>query len=469
MQRPIRTIISSAVLSVIAANAANAGSFSLYTESSPAAIGNYAAGIAAEAADASTGWYNPAGLSLIHSTQAVVGVVGVYPSAKLTGTSTFTTLPLDPYSQSFSGLQGAKTAYVPSFHAAMPLGPNVTVGFSTLAPFGLATQWFNTSPVRYSATTSRLLTSNFAPEIGAKVTEHFALGLGIDLQYARVKFNRVLGSPALLQEFGAPATTLDSLSYNRGQSFGVGFHTGLMGIFNDNHTRIGVNYQSQMKHHFNGYNQLHGRLSNLSAELSPEAVLAANPTNSIWNSALSSNNIALPDVVTVSGYQDINQQFAVLASAVYTGWSSLKTIQLNGVSAYSAGLGQVLVNSSTSEYYRDTWRFAVGANYHYDEKLMIRAGTGYDQTPTRDRYRDIRVPDSDRWAASVGAHYQVMPSIGVDLGYTHLFSVGKTRVNKTDTVGTGSFYNINAKIDAQADLVGLQAVWTLDAPVEVTK
>ncbi|MFW2535499.1 transporter, partial [Legionella sp. 28fTON52] len=42
-----------------------------------------------EAADASTGWYNPAGLALIRQQQVVVGAVGVFPSSELTGTSTF--------------------------------------------------------------------------------------------------------------------------------------------------------------------------------------------------------------------------------------------------------------------------------------------------------------------------------------------------------------------------------------------
>ena len=80
--KPLKTIVSAAVLAVIAANAAYAGGFSLYTESSPAAIGNYAAGTAAEAADASIGWYNPAGLILIPEQQLVVGGVGVFPTAK---------------------------------------------------------------------------------------------------------------------------------------------------------------------------------------------------------------------------------------------------------------------------------------------------------------------------------------------------------------------------------------------------
>ena len=44
-------------MSTLMAQAAYAGAFSLYTESSTTALGTFAAGVAAEAGDASIGWY----------------------------------------------------------------------------------------------------------------------------------------------------------------------------------------------------------------------------------------------------------------------------------------------------------------------------------------------------------------------------------------------------------------------------
>ena len=94
MQRPIRTLLSSAVVAILASNTANAAGFSLYTEGSPAATGNNAAGIAAEVADASTGWYNPAGLAVLGKQQMVMGGTGIFPNSKLSGTTTFATTGL---------------------------------------------------------------------------------------------------------------------------------------------------------------------------------------------------------------------------------------------------------------------------------------------------------------------------------------------------------------------------------------
>ncbi len=471
MHKPLRTLVSASVIGVLATSAAHAGGFSLYTESSAAAIGNYAAGIAAEAGDASIGWYNPAGLVLIREQQAVFGGVGVFPTAKLNGTDTYRTNGLRDYVQSFNGLNGAENGFVPSFHIAKPIGENATVGLSMVAPFGLATSWDPVSPVRYSATFTELITTNISPEIGGRLTENFSIGGGLDLQYARVKFNRMLGAPTLYQDVPLPGFSpfiLDSQSYNKGQSFGVGFHAGVMGMFNDNHTRLGLNYQSKMRHHFDGYSILGGRLA--SPTLSLLNPLAANVDSTFRSNDLNSNVIDLPDIVTLSGYHDVNESFALLASVVYTHWSTLQTIELNNVAAANPNtnpVSQIKVNSISQQNYSDVWRVAVGANYHVNQQLMLRVGGGYDATPTNNIDRDVRLPDTDRWALSVGAHYQARPTIGVDVGYTHLFSASDVRINRFDQVGTTSSINVNAGGSASADLVGAQVVWTMDPAVPV--
>lgn len=478
MHKPLKTLVSVAVIGIMATSAAHAGSFSLYTESSVVALGNYAAGSAAEAVDASTGWYNPAGLALIHSKQAVFGGTGVFPVSKLTGSTAFRTSPNLAYVQSFDGIDGALDAFVPNFHAAMPVGENVTLGISGVAPFGLATDWDVRSPMRYQATLTELITSNISPELGAKVTDNFAVGAGLDLQFARVKFNRILGAPTLFTGTPIPANTLDSISYNKGNSFGVGFHAGVMGMFNDNHTRLGVNYQSVMRHTFHGHSTLTGRLANPGLKIASSAQFftLSNPEASVRSNELSSNPIELPDIVTVSGYHDVNDTIAVLGSFVWTGWSTFKDIQLNNVVAPSIGaaaaglpLTVVSVNSTSSQNYKDTWRLAGGINYRLNPLWLIRVGGGYDETPTNDIDRDIRIADVSRWALSAGAHYQVRPTIGLDIGYTHLFSTEDPFINRTDAVSTTSTFSVNAPTgDVGADLVGLQVVWTMDQPMQIS-
>ncbi|WP_371923149.1 MULTISPECIES: OmpP1/FadL family transporter [Legionella] len=451
MQSPRRTVISAAISTLLASNV-YAGGFSLYTEGSAAAVGNYAAGVAAEAADASIGWYNPAGLVLLGKQQAVFSGVGVFPSSKLTGTTTFATEGLPSYVQNFSDLQAAKNGFVPSVHYALPLGENSAFGLSIVSPFGLSTEYSTVSPVRYSATFTELLTINVSPEIAGRLTDNFAIGGALDLQWSQVKFNRMLGAPTLLQAGGLDPTLFDSLSYNKGHSFGLGFHAGVMGMFNDNHTRIGLNYQSKIKHTFHGYSKLTGPLADPAT---------FNQLGVFRSDSLFSNDIEFPDIVTLSAYQDITDKLALLGSVVYTGWDVFNIIQLNNVAAFSPLAGSVVVNSTSVQDYRNAWRFSVGANYHFNEKWMLRVGGGYDQTPTIDGQRDIRLPDGNRWALAIGAHYQMWPAVGIDAGYAYLFGQDDIPINKTDALGSSS-YTVNARANAHAQLVGLQAVWTID-------
>jgi long-chain fatty acid transport protein len=468
MHKPVRTLVSVAVVGILATSIAHAGAFALYTEDSPAAIGNYAAGIAAEAADASTGWYNPAGLALIHKQEAVFGGVGVFPTAQITGSSTFSSHGLDSYVQNFNGLNGGDNAFVPAFHYALPLGENATFGLSVVSPFGLDTDWTG-SPVRYQGTFTELITANISPEIGAKVTENFAVGAGLDLQYARVKFNTTIGLPTLYTALN-PAI-VDTLSYNNGNSVGVGFHVGVMGMFNDNHTRLGLNYQSEMNHTFHGQSRLFGPLADPTMNVGDPS--AANGNALFKDNSLFSNPVVLPDVLTASAYHDLNETIALLGSVVYTGWSSFKLVTLNNVAAPAVNPGpgpatgnvsQVQLNATTAENYSDSWRVSAGANYHVNDAWMLRVGGGYDESPTSDIYRDVRLPDVSRWALSIGAHYQMRPAIGFDVGYTHLFQASNGNVNRTEAIGSATF-NVNSTTKASVDLVGAQVVWVMDKEI----
>lgn len=457
METTIKRIAGQAAFMLMVTQVSQAGGFSLYTEASPAAIGNFAAGIAAEGADASIGWYNPAGLVLLEKQELLIGGVGVFPSQSLNGTSTFSTPPLPPYVQTINGLQGKKDAVVPSIHYAYPIGPNAVLGLSIVSPFGLATNWGTTSPVRYASTYNELHTVDVSPEIGGKFSENFSFGLGIDMQWAKVKINRVLGSPAVLQFLNSfnpaiTATTFDSVSANQGDSYGVGYHLGALGMSKDKHTRIGLNYQSSITHRFMGDSNLKGRLADPLVD-SADAVF--------WNNGLTSNDITFPYITTLSMYQDVNERLALLGSVVYSGWSSFKTIQLNGVAAYSVELDQqVLLNSSSPENYHDAWRFALGGNYRLTDQWLFRVGGGYDQTPTNNIDRNVRLPDSNRWALSLGAHYQPWTSVGVDVGYTYLFG-GTSYINNTIPIGASSSYLVDVSGDVHAQLFGLQAVWTI--------
>ena len=130
--------------------------------------------------------------------------------------------------------------------------------------------------------------------------------------------------------------------------------------------------------------------------------------------------------------------------------------------AQDGTISLVNLNVASPQNYKNVWRLALGANYKMNDTMMLRVGGGYDETPTNDIDRDMRLPDASRWALAIGGHYQARPNLGLDLGYTHLFAVKNPTINRTDALNAVSSYNVNAVAKANADLIGAQLTWLMD-------
>jgi long-chain fatty acid transport protein len=438
---------------------ANSGAFSLYTEGSASAVGNFAAGVAAEARDASIGWYNPAGLALIRNNQVVLGATGVAPTATLSGTSSFYQRDISdeqfiaPYVQNFKNLSGGRSAVVPNIHIAIPVGEKVTYGLSIVSPMGLSTSWPEKSALRYAGTLSELRMVDVSPEVGGMMTPNLSIGWGLDIQWADVSFNNVLGAPAAFQLIGADPTTWDSSLVNHGTSSAFGFHAGFLLMSDNKSSRFGFNYQYGVWHEFNGYSQLTGLLANINE---PNQTI----TPEYKSLFLSSNPIHFPNILTFSVYQQVSPRVAMLGSIVYTTWSSFKTIGLNNVAAYNAREDILaMVNATTLQNYQNTIRAAFGMNFDINDKWQFRWGGGYDQSPTNNIDRDVRLPDVDKMAIAVGLQWKVTPNWYLDAGYSYLMPLSDVAINKTQVFDNDNYVHVQADGHAYAQLLGVQIAW----------
>lgn len=423
-----------AVLTGVSGSALAAG-FQLY-ESNAVNMGDFGAEGAVGPFDASIGASNPAGLTRIKNHQIVASGDLVFLDAKFKGTATTVTTPPGPGFPNVEGgiAQGGKLGFVPALHYATPINNRFAFGLNVSSPFGLKTGYADTSIVRYAATDSELLTINISPAFAFKVADFVSVGAGFDVQYADVTFNSYAGAPSLIMGF---PLAFDTSSVNTGDSWGYGYHAGII-IFPRKGTRIGVNYTSKVKHDLTGTSVFEGPLA---------------PGGRSVNNSLNAS-ITLPATTTISVFQQVTDCVAVMASAYYTQWDVFQRIVLNNV-AGPAGPQTV----SSVQNFKNTWRITVGTNVKVNEKFMVRMGFGYDQTPTNNTDRFVRLPDAPRWAVAVGGHYQATQHLGLDFGYTHFF-VEDARINNTTTSGSLST-TLNGTVRNNADLLGAQVVWDI--------
>jgi long-chain fatty acid transport protein len=158
-------------------------------------------------------------------------------------------------------------------------------------------------------------------------------------------------------------------------------------------------------------------------------------------------SITLPATVDLSWAWKLNDAAEFFASATWTGWSSFKELRVK----FDNGNP----DDVTPENWHDTWRLAVGANYRLNDKWLLRAGLAYDQTPVRDQYRTVRIPDNDRRWLSVGTRYRVSAQVVVDLAYTHIFT-DSTPISETAGTPIGT---LNGDYDSSVDIASVQVVW----------
>src|SRR5258706_13271814 len=142
-----KTALSLAVAGAFAGGAsqAHAAAFALI-EQNASGLGNSYAGAAAVAEDASTIYYNPAGMSLLPGgMQISAGVALINLSAKFSDSgSTQTGTPLVPSTQAPLGGTGGDAgglSAVPNIYFAMDLAKDLKFGVGISVPFGLKTEY----------------------------------------------------------------------------------------------------------------------------------------------------------------------------------------------------------------------------------------------------------------------------------------------------------------------------------------
>jgi len=367
------------VLLVMAGGAAASG-FALI-EQSGSGLGNAFAGGAASAEDASTIFYNPAGMSRLNGKQLVVAAHAILPSAKFTGTG----LPGTDMGGDAGGL-----ALVPNGYFAMEVNPQLRVGLGVGVPFGLQTEYTSTWVGRAHAIKSKLETINLNPSVAYQVNDGFSLGAGINYQRVR---GELTSNPA--------ATSISSLT---GSDSAWGYNLGAL-LNVGSQTRIGLAYRSDISY-------------NLSGQVTFTAPLAA-------LSGPVTLDLKMPASFSASVFHQLDDKWDVMADATWTGWGVFKELR---VLRTSGAIVQLV-----PENWRDTWRVAAGANHHYNEQWMARMGVAYDQTPVSDAFRTARIPDASRTWISVGGQYKASKAGVIDFGYAHLF-VNNASINSTITV-----------------------------------
>lgn len=414
--QPIRIGLLSAVALFAMNGQAHAAAFALQ-EQSVTGLGSAYSGGAANTQDASTVFYNPAGMTNLSGTQINVGAINLSPNTKLnnqgTTNSVFGTVTGGNGGNPFDSMNLVPHAYIS--HA---VNDKLWVGFALTAPYGLAEEydkgWFG----RFGSTKSQLSVMDAAPSIAYKINNEWSVGAGVDIQYVKANLE---ANPSTNGGTGS-VTKLNGDDWSVGANFGVQWHPTTA-------TNVGLTYRTQVGHELEG-------------SISSDTGSAATSTYTHGHA-----NLDLPDIVTLGASQKLNNQWTVQGQVNWYNWSRFHDI----TAITSTGV----VAKRSLEDYDDTWGVAVGTEYKYNDAWTFRGGMQYDQTPTTDGHRDTLVPDGDRTWLTGGLTYNITPSIGVNLAAAYIWVSDENLNYTTPSAGALGTSTIRANTDSHIILTGL--------------
>ncbi len=436
-------------------------------EQNASGLGNAFAGSAAVAEDASTIFWNPAGMAFLPEgkMQAVGALNIVKPSSQFSDNGSV--MPAGIYVRGDDGGDNGGWNFVPSAYFAMPVNDQISIGLGVGAPFGLVTEYDDSSNWigRFRAIKSDIKTININPSISYRASDTISLGLGVSAQKLDATFTNGFNASgalcaalgAALCRPGAPLSNLEGYAEVTGDDWGYGYNLGA--IFAPSpQTRIGLSYRSTIKYTVTG-----------NVDFTRPTVTTLGPGNAPANAALAAAtynggikaDVELPDTAILSAWHQLDDRWEIMGDLSWTGWSSIQ--YLDFIRTDGPAIGEVL--SSTHENWRNTWRVAVGASYRYDDQWKIRGGLAYDQSPVDSaEFRTPRLPDSNRTWLSLGAQYKPDKDLWFDVGYTYIWVQGMSVDDKggkypTDAENIAAYGWLRGNYDNNVNILAAQVTY----------
>lgn len=397
----------------------HAAGFAL-SEQNASGLGNAYAGAAAVAEDASTIFFNPAGMTYLEGTQ----IVGALHLIRTTGdfddrnSQRAGIRPLGNEGGDFGGL-----AAIPNVYYKQDLNEQVKFGIGIGTPFGLKTHYDKNWLGRFQALKSELKTININPSLAWKLNDQWSFGFGVSAMWAQAELTSAVN-------LGAAESSVN----NKGKDWGFGYNLGAIYQVTPD-TRLGLSFRSKVEQHLKGDAR------------SPFTTFNAVPGSTL-NTDITAD-LTLPETLSLSSFSRLDERWDLLADVTWTRWSQFKTLTVVRDNGSNTILG------STQEHWNNTLRYSLGLNYRYSDTIKLRTGIAYDEEAIDNNHRTSRIPGNDRVWLSFGASWQYSPQTRFDAGYAHLFIKEATIFDDQRTT-TPSKGLIDGKYNGSADILSLQ-------------
>lgn len=352
-------------------------------------------------------WYNPAGITDLDGTRISAGVIAIYPVLSHENVNGTTDV-------------SDRSVFLPAqLFATDKVNDRVSLGLGITSPFGLSTDWSDTSATSDVATLSRVKSININPDIAYKISDTLSVAFGLDYMIVQATLDKLLF-------LGGPNFRLD------GNGEGLGANAGIKYKATDQ-LNLGLSYRSRIKVKVDG-----------TAEV-----------NALSNSA--QTDITLPDLMQVGVSYKASDNLTINTDLEYTWWSTYDRLVVQSDTLKTL----IGTNVSTEEKnWKNTWTVRIGGQYRLSDQWKLRVGYVYDQSPVPSERFETRVSDSDRQGLTIGTGY-TGGNITIDAAYMYLHFNNRTITNSIAGQPSGStpIASLNGTYKGTAHLLGVTVAY----------
>jgi long-chain fatty acid transport protein len=345
--------------------------------------------------DASTMFYNPAGLVRLKNIQIYSSVAFIMPA---TG-----------FSNANASAQTAEHTFTPiNLYIGGPIreGSRWALGLGIYSPAGNGIQWPDNWTGRMMVQSINMSTYFIQPTVSYKIGEViflrrlWNLSAGLGLIYAGGSFDYSAALP--VQGTTANGDIYDGTVKLHANPNGVGFNGGLHLKYGEG-VSFGLTYRSQVNMNIDGG----------SAKFNVPQSL-----NNYFPSTTFTSNLPIPQVLTFGIGLKPSESFTLQLELNYTGWNSFDSMYINYTKHTS-----MLSDTRAPRKYENTFTPRIGANCKVARGVAVMAGFAFDPTPVKDGIVSPDLPDADRYIVSCGASVKLFPHFTAIAAFESITSV----------------------------------------------
>jgi long-chain fatty acid transport protein len=388
---------------VLCVPTAHAAGLWLYEQGTPD-VGTATAGMAARADDAATAFANPAGMTRLEGSQAMVGIQPIYGDFKF-----------DTESSTFGGGNGGNgVGWVPSggLFYVHDTTPDTKLGVSAGSYLGLGLDLNNDWAGRYYMTKNELVTAFVQGSVGHRISDNVSIGAGAGVVYGKLEYRAALNNLPDARPDGSIKFDDSDIAFT--------YNFGLL-VEPREDTRIGVTYISEIDLEFEDNNKFRGAGPILDGLLGLSGLRGGD----------TELEFTLPKQVMLSVHHDLTDDLAIMGNIGWQNWSEFGEV---GVSLANPAATSLEIDAN----FKDTWPYAIGARYRIDPQWSVSAGFAYDDSPVSNSNRTVAMPLDEQKRYAVGLQYQVRKDLTFGAAYQYM-DAGDAPVNQNGGVLRGSY------------------------------